>query len=103
MSMPFCRVLIEVDSLFIDEAFKIIIMLFYVTLESGVIVFNHFLFHPSCVGVYLTMYIHICVCVFVCMCVCMYVHICVPGMERLYKINSYFIVNTNFCSVILSS
>ena len=51
MSMPFRRVLIEVDSLFIDEAFKIIIMLFYVTFESGVIVFNHFLFHPSCVGV----------------------------------------------------
>lgn len=66
MSMPFRRVLIEVDSLFFDEVFKIIIMLFDVTLESGVIVFNHFLFHPSCVGVYLTMDIHICVCGFVC-------------------------------------
>ena len=82
MSMPFRRVLIEVDSLFIDEAFKIIIMLFYVTFESGVIVFNHFLFHPSCVGVYLTMYIHICVCVcmyvclYVCVCVCMYMYVC---------------------------
>ena len=97
--MPFCRVLIEMDSLFINEVFKIIIMLFYVTLESGVIVFNHFLFHPPCVGISLTMYVRTHLCVYVCMyvCVCVHVYVCVPGTERLYKINIYFIANTNFC------
>ena len=97
--MPFRRVLIEMDSLFINEVFKIIIVLFYVTLESGVIVFNHFLFHPPCVGTYLTMYVHICVCTFVCVCecACVHVYVCVPGTERLHKINNYFIANTNFC------